>query len=81
MTEFGKWLGAENGKELLRAVFSDCSKEQARAAVTTYCMIFGIQVDTKEWDDLMDWIWIYYDSWFEENDFEGFEMYMSELLV
>lgn len=81
MTEFGRWLGKENGKELLRAVFSDCSKEQARAAVTTYCMIFGIQVDTKEWDDLMDWIWIYYDSWFEENDFEGFEMYMSELLV
>lgn len=79
MTEFGKWLGAENGKEMLCAVFDNCTKEQARAAVTTYCCIFGIEVDTKQWDDLMWWIYDCYNSWF--NDFDEMDMFMCENLV
>lgn len=79
MTSFGKWLGAYNGKEMLSAVFDNCTKEQARAAVTTYCCIFGIEVDTKQWDDLMWWIYDCYNSWF--NDFDEMDMFMCENLV
>lgn len=79
MTEFGRWLGAENGKLMLIAVFNNCTKEQARAAVTTYCCIFGIEVDTKQWDDLMRWIYDFYNSWF--NDFDEMDMFMCENLV
>ena len=79
MTNFGKWLGAENGKEMLSAVFDYCTKEQARAAVTTYCCIFDIEVDTKQWDDLMRWIYDFYNSWF--NDFDEMDMFMCENLV
>lgn len=79
MTSFGKWLGAENGKQMLSAVFDYCTKEQARAAVTTYCCIFGIEVDTKQWDELMCWIWDCYNSWF--NDFDEMDMFMCENLV
>ena len=79
MTSFGKWLGEENGKQMLSAVFDYCTKEQARAAVTTYCCIFGIEVDTKQWDDLMRWIYDCYNSWF--NDFDEMDMFMCENLV
>ena len=79
MTEFGRWLGKENGKELLRAVFADCTKEQARAALTTYCIIFDIEVDTVEWDDLIRWMEKNWNSWFEDKD--DFDLYMSALLV
>ena len=79
MTEFGKWLGAENGKQMLSAVFNDCTDEQARAAVTTYCCIFGIEVDTKQWDDLMHWIWDCYNGWFET--YEELDWFMCGLLI
>ena len=79
MTSFGKWLGAENGKQMLSAVFDYCTKEQARAAVTTYCCIFDIEVDTRQWDDLMRWIYDCYNSWF--NDFDEMDMFMCENLV
>lgn len=69
MTGFGRWLGEENGKEMLRAVFTDnCTKEQARAAVTTYCIIFDVNVDQRPWDELMRWIWDFYNSWFDGFD-------------
>ena len=80
MTNLGKWLGEENGKSMLSAVFTnDSSKEQARAAVTTYCIIFGIEVDTAQWDNLMRWIYEFYNSWFD--DFEDMDNFMCELLV
>lgn len=79
MTEFGRWLGTENGKSMLSTILKDCTKEQARAAVTTYCIIYDINVDQRPWDELMRWIWDYYNSWFEE--FDEMDMYMSELLV
>ena len=79
MTDFGKWLGKENGKTMLSTVFENCTKEQARAAVTTYCIIFGIQVDTMEWDELMRWILDYYNSWFD--GFYELDGFMCENLV
>lgn len=79
MTEFGRWLGTENGKSMLHEILKYCTKEQARAAVTTYCILFRIEVDTLQWDELMTWIWEYYNSWFDE--FDEMDMYMSELLV
>ena len=79
MTSFGKWLGAENGKQMLSAVFDDCTVDQAKNAVTTYCIIFGIEVDTKQWDDLMDWIWEHWNSWFDTK--ETMDMFMCRDLV
>lgn len=79
MTEFGRWLGTENGISMLNEILKNCTKEQARAAVTTYCILFGIEVDTLQWDNLMTWIWECYNSWFEE--FDEMDMYMCELLV
>ena len=79
MTEFGRWLGTENGISMLNEILKNCTKEQARAAVTTYCIIYDINVDQRPWDELMRWIWKYYNSWFEE--FDEMDMYMSELLV
>lgn len=68
MTSFGTFLGKENGKTMLTEVFKDCTVEQARSAVTTYCMIFGIEVDSKEWDELIRWIDENYNSWFNSRD-------------
>ena len=79
MTEFGRWLGTENGKSMLNEILKDCTKEQARAAVTTYCIIYDVNVDQRPWDELMRWIWDYYNSWFDE--FDEMDMYMCELLV
>ena len=79
MTSFGKWLGAENGKTMLAEVFADCTVDQAKAAITTYCIIFGIEIDTNQWDNLMDWVWTYWNSWFDTK--ETMEMFMCENLV
>ena len=80
MTSFGKWLGKENGKTMLAEIFTDnCTKEQARAAVTTYCIIFGIIVDLKDWDELIRWIWNNYNVWFDTID--EMDMFMCENLV
>ena len=76
---FGEWLGSENGKEMLTEIFTNCTKEQARAAVTTYCCIFKTEVDTSQWDNLMQWIYDYYNSWFESYD--EMDSYMAALLV
>lgn len=80
ITDFGKWLGEENGKQMVREIFStDCTKEQARAAVTTYCLIFDIEVDTAKWDALIQELYEHYDCWFDS--LEDIDEYMSELLV
>ena len=80
MTEYGRWLGRENGDEMIRAVMGNgCSKKQAKDVITTYCMIFGIEVDTKEWDDLMRWAYDTYNCWFDSID--KFDMYMCRDLV
>lgn len=81
MTNFGNWLGKENGKTMLSEILADytISEEQARATVTTYCILFEIQVDTKEWDDLMWWIYDNYNSWFDT--FDELDGFMCALLV
>ena len=81
MTEFGRWLGKSNGETMLASVFKQwsCTAEQARAAVTTYCMLFGIEVDTREWDDLMRWINDNYNSWFD--GIEELDNFMCGLLI
>ena len=80
MTEFGKWLGIANGQEMLFDILKEnINKEQARAAVTTYCIMFGVQVDTFAWDDLINKIYDHYNSWFDDKD--EMDMYMCELIV
>ena len=79
MTEFGRWLGTENGKSMLSAVFDNCTNEQARAAVTTYCILFRIEVDTLQWDELMTWIWECYNGWFDT--YEELDNFMCGLLI
>ncbi len=76
---FSEWLGEENAKEMLSEVFENCTKEQARAAVTTYCCIFKVEVDTSQWDVLMQWIYDCYNSWFES--YGEMDSYMAALLV
>lgn len=66
MTEFGKWLGQYNGKTMLAdCLKADITEDQAACVVATYCIIFGINVDTDLWDGLMAYIWEYYNSWFQ----------------
>lgn len=79
MTRFGEWLGINNGKEMVADCLADCSKEQARAVITTYCIMFGIEVDTAGWSDIMQYVYDYYNSWF--NDKDELDNYMCELLV
>lgn len=80
MTDFGKYIGKHNGLEMLADCFSeDITKEQARACITTYCIIFGVEVDTAEWDSLIDWAFDNYNSWFDTcNEMDEF---MCELIV
>lgn len=78
ITEFGKWLGKENAK----AMISDLSNNpvhQFRAAITVYCCLFDIEVDTMEWDELIDYYYEHYNSWF--NSKEEFDLFMSEDLA
>ena len=80
MTEVGKWLGKENGKGLIREVArTGATKEQFRAAITTYCILFGVEVDTFEWDELILRLYTDWNIWFENLD--DFDNYMAELLV
>lgn len=83
MTSFGTWLGKENGKTMVGSAITesgcDLSKEQVRCVVTTYCILFDIEVDTYDWDELMRYIWEYYNSWF--NTYEELDDYMCEYLV
>lgn len=80
MNEFGKWLGKSNGDAMLASVLvEDITEEQARAAITNYCIIFGITVDTNEWDELIDRTYNYYNCWFDTKD--EFDNYMAALLV
>lgn len=80
MTEFGKWLGKSNGLTMVCDVLEqDVTQEQARAAVTTYCILFGVEVDTADWDYLINHIWTYYNSWFD--DIDELDMFMCQDLV
>lgn len=79
-TPFGNWLGESNGINILSDIFNtNCTKKQARAAVTTYCILFGIEVDTREWDELISWIDGCYNYWFNSTD--ELDEFMCEDLV
>ena len=79
-TSFGKWLGKSNGMDMLSDILKeDITMEQARAAVTTYCILFGIAVDTREWVELMQWIFECYNCWFDT--FDDMNNFMCELLI
>ena len=79
MSNFGEWFGEYNGKNMLAAVLPDATKEQARAVITTYCMIFDIEVDTKGWDDLMVYVYNCWNCWF--NSIDEMDSYMCELII
>lgn len=56
MTNFGSWLGKSNGKEMLYEVANygmGCSQKYIASAITTYCILFGIEEDTEEWYELL----------------------------
>lgn len=75
-----EWLGKSNGETILfDLLIQDITKEQARACVTTFCILFNIEVDTNEWDELIFDIYKYYNNWFDTK--EDLDMYMCELLV
>ena len=74
------WLGESNGASMLYEILmSDVSKKQARAAVTTFCILFNIEVDTEAWDRLIWNIYSNYNSWFD--DVTEMDNYFAELLV
>ena len=78
--KFCEWLGVSNGNTMLSELLnSNISKEQARAVVTTYCLIFDIEVDTNRWDMLMESIYESYNSWFDSYD--EMDNFMAEFLV
>lgn len=80
MTNFGEWLGKSNGQTMIAECMKEnITEEQARAVVTTYCIIFDVEVDTREWDELMRYIWNCFNSWF--GDFDEMDNYMCKLLV
>lgn len=64
---------------LINILSKGISNEQARAAVTTYCIFNDIEVDTKLWDDLMAEIWNGVPDWF--NTFEELDNFMCGLLI
>lgn len=69
MKEFGKWLGRANGEVMVAdCLKEDCTAEQMKAVVTTYCMIFGVEQESAEWNALLHKIYDYYNSWFESFD-------------
>ena len=75
--KLGEWL---DGNTMLSELLnSDITKEQARAVVTTYCLIFDIEVDTIEWNTLIESIYDSYNSWFDSYD--EMDNFMAELLV
>jgi len=78
---FADWLGKENGKTMMAEIFGDggSSPEQARASLTTYCYLFNVEVDTREWDELIRWLYDCYNSWFDTID--EFDNFMAEDLV
>ena len=79
MKNFVKWLGKHNADIMLANLLTDATKEQARCAVTVYCMLLDIEVDTIEWDYLIRDLFFTYNSWFD--DMEEMDKYMSEYLV
>ena len=79
MKSFAKWLGKHNADTMLAELLTDATKEQARAAITVYCMLLNICVDTLDWDYLIRDLFFTYNSWFD--DMEEMDNYMCELLV
>ena len=56
MTHFGKWLGKNNGKQMLYEVAKygmGCAPKYMASAITTYCILFGVEEDTEEWYELL----------------------------
>lgn len=75
-----EWLGKSNGEIILFDLLKqDITKEQARACVTTFCILFNIEVDTNEWDELIFDIYKHYNNWFDTK--EDLDLYMCKLLV
>lgn len=75
-----KQLSESKGKNVLYKILEDgISKEQARAAITTFCILSDYEVDTANWDILIWDIWKHHNYWF--NTIEEMDNYFAELLV
>lgn len=53
-------------------------REQLRALFTSYCLVYGVDADTKECDDIL---FIIREALEFQADVEEFERYMIELIV
>lgn len=53
-------------------------REQLRALFTSYCLIYGVDADTKECDDIL---YIIREALEFQADVEEFEQYIIELIV
>lgn len=70
MIRFAEWLGESNGKDMLCELLAqyETTQDQAVACVTTYCLMFDIKVDTKKWDELIDYLYKHYNSWYDTKE-------------
>ena len=69
MKEFGKWLGRANGEVMVAdCLKDDCTAEQMKAVVTTYCIIFDVTPGSAAWNELLHMIYENYNSWFDSFD-------------
>ena len=89
MTEFARWLGEHNAETMLFDLLRDVgTKEQARAVWTTYCLLLGLEPDTKPYDEMLHRFWATYwcfnldRSEYDEghDDYDVFDLFMGELL-
>lgn len=79
MNDFARWLGSSNGKTMIYEVGKDCTLDQFRTVVTTYCILFDVEVDTKAWDDLMRELFNNLNCWV--SNYEEFDTEMGKWLV
>ncbi len=77
MTGFVEKLGTTMILSVANRKYS--TKEQIRAAVTTYCILFDVKVESKEWDDLIIYIYHHYNRWFDS--YKSLNDYMSDDLL
>jgi hypothetical protein len=89
MTEFARWLGEHNADTMLSDLLREARTEkQARAVWTTYCLLMGLEPDTKPYDNMLLTVWNEYWSfgvnkrglYRELSDYDVFDLFMGELL-
>ena len=74
---FADYIGYDNGKSMVFELLSkDITKEQAKDIITTFCILFDVEPDTRSWDDLLRDVFDYYNSWFD--DFDEMDLFLGQ---